>query len=42
MDSNSLYAFEKFGDTVFRAVFNSVGNYAEAEDITQEVFLKLH
>ncbi len=42
MESNSLYAFEKFGDTVFRAVFNSIGNYAEAEDITQEVFLKLH
>lgn len=42
MNSDSLYAFEKFGDTVLRAVYNSVGNYAEAEDITQEVFLKLH
>jgi len=42
MNSNSLYAFEKYGDTIFRAVFNSLGNYAEAEDITQEVFLKLH
>jgi len=42
MNSTSLYAFEKYGDMVFRAVFNSLGNYTEAEDITQEVFLKLH
>lgn len=42
-DRNSaLYAFEKFGDTVLRAAFACCGSYAEAEDITQDVFLMLH
>lgn len=40
--STALYAFNLFGDTVLRAVYNCVGNLAEAEDITQEVFLTLH
>lgn len=38
----SLYAFRKYGDTVLRAVYACCGNYAEAEDITQDVFLLLH
>jgi len=38
----ALYAFRKFGDTVLRAAYACTGNMAEAEDITQEVFLKLH
>lgn len=42
-DANTaLYAFRKFGDTVLRAAFSCSGNYSEAEDITQEVFLALH
>ncbi|MCR5601925.1 MAG: RNA polymerase sigma factor [Ruminococcus sp.] len=41
-DSSALYAFNKFGDTVLRAAFAMTGNYTEAEDITQEVFLTLH
>lgn len=38
----ALYAFNLFGDTVLRAAYNCVGSLAEAEDITQEVFLTLH
>ncbi len=41
-DSNALYAFRKYGDTVLRAAYAVTGSYHEAEDITQEVFLKLH
>ncbi|MBR6967994.1 MAG: RNA polymerase sigma factor [Ruminococcus sp.] len=41
-DNPALYAFNKFGDTVLRAAFAMTGNYTEAEDITQEVFLTLH
>ena len=41
-DCSALYAFNKFGDTVLRAAFAMTGSYAEAEDITQEVFLTLH
>lgn len=43
MDNNTaLYAFSKFGDTVLRAAYACCGNYSEAEDITQDVFLSLH
>lgn len=43
MDDNiALYAFRKFGDTVLRAAYACCGNYSEAEDITQDVFLTLH
>lgn len=38
----SLYAFRKYGDTVLRAAYSCCGNYTEAEDITQDVFLTLH
>lgn len=40
--NQALYAFEKFGDTILRAAYCHSGNMAEAEDITQDVFLKLH
>lgn len=43
MDDNiALNAFRKYGDTVLRAAYACCGNYSEAEDITQEVFLILH
>ena len=43
MDDNiALYAFRKYGDTILRAAYACCGNYSEAEDITQEVFLALH
>ena len=43
MDNNTaLYAFRKYGDTVLRAAYACYGNYSEAEDITQDVFLILH
>ncbi len=45
MDSNentALYAFRRFGNDVLRAAYAGCGSYAEAEDITQEVFLTLH
>ena len=43
MDDNvALYAFRKYGDTVLRAAYACCGNYSEAEDITQDVFLTLH
>lgn len=38
----SLYAFRKFGNTVFRTAYCYIGNMSEAEDITQDIFLKLH
>lgn len=41
-DNISLYAFRKFGDMVLRAAYSRCGCYAEAEDITQDVFLYLH
>lgn len=41
-DNIALYAFRKFGDTVLRAAYTCCGSYAEAEDITQDVFLQLH
>ena len=41
-DNSALYAFNKFCDTVLRTAFAMTGNYTEAEDITQEVFLALH
>ena len=41
-DNSALYAFNRFGDTVLRTAFAMTGNYQEAEDITQEVFLNLH
>ena len=42
MDNSALYAFNKYGDAVLRAAFASIGDYSEAEDVTQEVFLSLH
>ncbi len=42
MENTALEAFRKYGDTVLRAAYACTGNYSEAEDITQEVFLKLH
>ncbi|MCM1133799.1 MAG: RNA polymerase sigma factor [Ruminococcus flavefaciens] len=41
-ENTSLYAFRKYGDTVLRTAYACCGNYAEAEDITQDVFLLLH
>lgn len=41
-ENTSLYAFRKYGDTVLKAAYACTGCYSEAEDITQEVFLKLH
>lgn len=41
-DNIALYAFRLYGDDVLRAAFAACGSYAEAEDITQEVFLTLH
>ena len=41
-ENTSLHAFRKFGDTVLRAAYACCGCYAEAEDITQDVFLLLH
>lgn len=38
----ALYAFEKFSNNILRAAYCHTGNMAEAEDITQDVFLKLH
>ena len=41
-ENTALYAFEKYGDTVLRTAYVFAGNYHEAEDITQDIFLKLH
>lgn len=42
MSNIALYAFEKFSNNILRAAYCHTGNMAEAEDITQDVFLKLH
>ncbi len=39
---SALYAFRRFGDTALRAAYLCTGDYAEAEDIAQEVFFTLH
>lgn len=41
-NNTALYAFRKFGTLVLRTAYCCVGNYSEAEDIAQEVFLTLH
>ncbi|NLT09593.1 MAG: RNA polymerase sigma factor [Ruminococcus sp.] len=41
-ENTALYAFRKYGDTVLRAAYACTGSMQEAEDITQDVFLKLH
>ncbi len=40
--TTALYAFDTFGELVLRAAYCCVGNYSEAEDIAQDVFLTLH
>jgi len=40
--NTALHAFRKYGDLVLKTAYCCVGNYSEAEDITQEVFLTLH
>ena len=42
VNNTALYAFRKFGQLVLRTAYCYVGNYSEAEDITQDVFLALH
>jgi RNA polymerase sigma-70 factor (ECF subfamily) len=34
--------FEAFGDRVYRQSYNLLGCHAEAEDATQEIFLRIH
>lgn len=41
-DNTALYAFRRFGRLVLKTAYSCVGNYSEAEDIAQEVFLTLH
>lgn len=41
-ENRALYAFRKYGDLVLRTAYCCTGNYSEAEDITQDVFLALH
>ena len=35
------YAFDNYADTVYRVAFHNTENSADAEDITQEAFLRL-
>ena len=41
-DQTALYAFKKYGDDVLRIAYSATGSLSEAEDITQDIFLKLH
>ncbi|MBQ8011899.1 MAG: sigma-70 family RNA polymerase sigma factor [Oscillospiraceae bacterium] len=41
-ENTALTAFRKYGDLVLRTAYCCTGNYSEAEDITQDVFLALH
>lgn len=38
----ALYAFQKFGDAALQAAYCCLGNRADAEDVTQDVFFALH
>ena len=40
-DDIFTYAFDNYTDTVYRIALNNVRNYADAQDVTQEVFTKL-
>jgi len=43
VDDNAFQeAVQRYGDTVYRVAFHSCRNRADAEDITQNVFLKLY
>lgn len=35
------FAFKQFTDTVYRVALHNTANFADAEDVTQEVFIKL-
>ena len=35
------YAFKQFTDTVYRVALHNTVNFSDAEDVTQEVFIKL-
>lgn len=35
------YAFNQFADTVYRVAIHNTGNASDAEDVSQEVFMKL-
>ena len=35
------FAFKQFTDTVYRVALHNTSNFADAEDVTQEVFIKL-
>lgn len=35
------YAFNQFADTVYRVAIHNTGNSSDAEDVSQEVFMKL-
>lgn len=35
------FAFDQYADTVYRVAFHNTANSSDAEDITQEVFLRL-
>ena len=40
-DNIALYAFRKYGDTALQAAFCCLGNQADAEDVAQDVMLRL-
>lgn len=42
MDDLIREIIEKYSDMVFRIALHNVGNYSDAEDIMQEVFLKCY
>lgn len=42
MDDLICEIIEKYSDMVFRIALHNVGNYSDAEDIMQEVFLKCY
>lgn len=35
------FAFKQFADTVYRVALHNTANFSDAEDVTQEVFVKL-
>ena len=35
------FAFKQFTDTVYRVALHNTSNFSDAEDVTQEVFVKL-
>lgn len=42
MDKEFIYIFNLFKNDIYRLAYSYMGNYSDADDITQSVFIKLY